>query len=47
MCVLFRYIIDGIGSRTVFNGPKQLVDELYTRANQMVAGWNMSTYICF
>ena len=33
-----RFVVDGEGSGTVFNGPKQLIDLMYTRANKMVAG---------
>ncbi|XP_070574642.1 uncharacterized protein [Ptychodera flava] len=36
-----RYIIDGPGSKTVFNGHEPLVDLLYTRANAYVsANWD-------
>ncbi|XP_070573951.1 uncharacterized protein [Ptychodera flava] len=36
-----RYVIDGSGSRTVFNGHEPLVDLLYTRANKYVsANWD-------
>ena len=34
----FRYIIDGPGSMTVFNGDKKLVDLLYTRSNTYISG---------
>ncbi|XP_022103294.1 uncharacterized protein LOC110986022 [Acanthaster planci] len=35
-----RYIIDGPGSMTVFNGHEELVDRLYTRSNTfMAANW--------
>ena len=33
-----RYIIDGPGSMTVFNGEMELVDMLYTRSNGYMAG---------
>ena len=33
-----RYIIDGPGSMTVFNGVEEFVDELYTRSNTIMAG---------
>ncbi|XP_071798137.1 uncharacterized protein [Asterias amurensis] len=32
-----RYIIDGPGSTTVFNGVEKFVDELYTRSNTILA----------
>ncbi|XP_035668224.1 uncharacterized protein LOC118410558 isoform X2 [Branchiostoma floridae] len=36
-----RWIVDGQGSRTVFNGHEPLVDMLYTRANRYVsANWD-------
>ncbi|XP_033637723.1 uncharacterized protein LOC117298529 [Asterias rubens] len=36
-----RYIIDGPGSMTVFNGEMELVDMLYTRSNAyMAANWD-------
>ncbi|XP_033637389.1 uncharacterized protein LOC117298318 isoform X2 [Asterias rubens] len=36
-----RYIIDGPGSMTVFNGEMELVDMLYTRSNgYMAANWD-------
>ena len=33
-----RVIIDGPRSETVFNGPIALVDEMYTRAREVLAG---------
>ncbi|XP_060596420.1 uncharacterized protein LOC132750448 [Ruditapes philippinarum] len=33
-----RVIIDGQGSKTVFNGDKQMLDLKYTRANNFIAG---------
>ena len=38
MIVFQRFIIDGPGSRTVFNGLEALRDLLYTRANRMISG---------
>ena len=34
----FRIIIDGSGSRTVFNGPTPLYDALYSKANNFITG---------
>lgn len=36
--ISFRVIIDGPGSATVFNGPIQLVDSLYTKADTFMTG---------
>ena len=36
--ISFRLIIDGPGSATVFNGPIQLVDSLYTKADTFMTG---------
>ena len=37
-CFDLRYITDGPGSMTVFNGYEKLVDMLYTRSNTFMAG---------
>ena len=34
----YRIIIDGSGSRTVFNGPIPLYDALYSKANNFITG---------
>ena len=37
-CLYYRIIIDGSGSRTVFNGPTPLYDALYSKANSFITG---------
>ncbi len=36
--MLFRVIVDGPGSATVFNGPVPLLDAMYTATTNYIAG---------